>query len=105
MWTVSVPNEQSSPNPSLGPWVLASPRPTFRRHRRNRTRASPLSHRRSIRHRRHALPLHDHAIGLRLAVDVEIEGGTLVGIAEIEIAAGERDLVALGRAARDDLAR
>jgi len=68
-------------------------------------RASARRHRRSVRLGGHALPLDDHPIGLRLAVNVEIERRALVGIAEIEVTAGQRDLVALRRASRNDLAR
>src|SRR5205085_7499781 len=67
--------------------------------------SSPLrSHPRSVGHECHSLPFDNHPIGVRLTVNVEIESGALVGVAEIEIATGERDLVPLGRASRDDLA-
>src|SRR5579872_3715239 len=69
------------------------------------TRLFLCRHRRSVRHQVLSPSLDNHAIGLRLAMDVEVEGGALVGIAQIEIAACKRDLVALGDAGGDDLAR
>src|SRR3569833_3614893 len=62
-------------------------------------------HRRPVRHQRLALPLDDQAVGQGLPVDIEIEDRTLEGIAQIQIAARQLDLVALGGAGRHDLAR
>jgi hypothetical protein len=51
-----------------------------------------------------SLPLNDQSIGMRLTMDVEIEDGALIGVAQIQIAARQCDLISFGGAGGDDLA-
>ncbi len=67
--------------------------------------ALPAQSRSLLRRRDRALALDDQAVGLRLAVDREVEGRTLVALREIEIAARHAQFVAERRAHGDRLAR
>jgi hypothetical protein len=60
--------------------------------------------RRSVRHDVLPLALDNQPVGLGLAMKVEVEGGALVGMAQIEVAARQRKLVALCRPGGDDFA-